>query len=143
LPEFNETLWLRGVDEVIRRFCHRLRKDERGAEMLEFAIVALVFFPLVLGLIEFGWIFHGYITLTGAAREGVRLAAVMEVDDENEIKDVIKEHARIFQLDNNDIVINPASFDEERIITVSGDLDLIVFPGSININSSATMRQEN
>ena len=127
---------------MIRRLLYRLKKDDNGAEMLEFAIVSLVFFPLVLGLIEFGWIFHGYITLTGAAREGVRVAAVMDEDD-GVIKDVVREHARIFQLNDNDIVINSASFDQEREITVNGDLDLIIFPGSIGISSRATMRQEN
>jgi Flp pilus assembly protein TadG len=131
---------------VIRHILFRLKKDERGAELVEFAIVALLFFILIFGIINFGWIFHGYITLTGAAREGARMAVVMKNDDQAAIKSVVKEHARIFNLEDANIVISPANFDEERKITVTGDLDLLVvippFLNSITLRSSATMRQE-
>jgi Flp pilus assembly protein TadG len=134
------------VYEVIRYILFRLKKDEHGAELVEFAIVALLFFILIFGIINFGWIFHGYITLTGAAREGARMAVVMKNDDQAAIKSVVKEHARIFNLEDANIVISPANFDEERKITVTGDLDLLVvippFLNSITLKSSATMRQE-
>ena len=131
---------------MIRHVLFRLKKDEHGAELVEFAIVAILFFVLIFGIINFGWIFHGYITLTGAAREGARMAVVMKNDDEAAIKSVVKEHARIFHLEDANIVISPASFDEERKITVTGDLDLLVvippFLNSITLRSTATMRQE-
>jgi Flp pilus assembly protein TadG len=135
---------LRGVKILILNLFHRLRKDDRGAELVEFAIVVLVFLTIVFGIIEFGWIFHGYVTLTGAAREGLRLAVVMETDNTEEIKGAVIEHARIFNLNPGDISItpNPAVYDQERTITVSGDLDLLIFPGSITLPVSATMRHE-
>jgi Flp pilus assembly protein TadG len=135
---------LRGEKLLIINHFHRLRKDDRGAELVEFAIVVLVFLTIVFGIIEFGWIFHGYVTLTGAAREGLRLAVVMETDNTEEIKGAVIEHARIFNLNPGDISItpNPAVYDQERTITVSGDLDLLIFPGSITLPVSATMRHE-
>lgn len=45
--------------------------------MVEFAIVAgLVFLPLMFGIIEFGRMLWAKNTVTAAAREGVRFAAV-------------------------------------------------------------------
>jgi Flp pilus assembly protein TadG len=58
-------------------FLRKLVRDERGAAMVEFAIVAVVFFiPLVFGIIEFGRMAYTKTTLTAAAREGVRYAIV-------------------------------------------------------------------
>ena len=128
------------------KIVRRLGKNDRGASLVEFAIVALLFFALIFGIIEFGWIFHGYVTLTGAVREGVRLAVVMEDFNEAVIKNAIKEHARIFQLEDSDITISSAGFNEEREIKAAGDLSLLIsfppFPQSISLEASATMRQE-
>ncbi len=134
---------------MIRRLVHRIRKNESGAEALEFAFVIPILLLLVFGIIEFGWIFHGYITLSGAAREGARAAVVMDgIDiDETEIENIIKSHARIF--DESALVITTGgevAFDQEREVTVEGPLDLLVsfppFPETVNIKANATMRQE-
>src|SRR5688500_20168413 len=51
--------------------------DERGSAMVEFAIVAaLIFIPLVFGIIEFGRLIWSKTTITAAARRGGRLARV-------------------------------------------------------------------
>ena len=51
--------------------------DERGAAMVEFALVAgVIFIPLVFGTIEFGRLISAKTTITAAAREGVRFAIV-------------------------------------------------------------------
>ncbi len=55
----------------------RFLRDERGAAMVEFALVAtVVFFPLVFGIVEFGRVVFAKTTITAAAREGVRYAIV-------------------------------------------------------------------
>ena len=53
-----------------------VKKDESGAAAVEFAIVLPVLLLLVFGIIEFGLLFNRYITVTHAAREGVRVAAL-------------------------------------------------------------------
>ena len=54
-----------------------IRQDERGAAMVEFAMVtALIFIPLVFGIIEFGRLIWSKTTISAAAREGVRYAIV-------------------------------------------------------------------
>jgi Flp pilus assembly protein TadG len=52
------------------------RENERGAALVEFAILAPLLILLVLGIVEFGWIFGQFNDVRHAAREGARFAAV-------------------------------------------------------------------
>src|SRR3982750_2915756 len=56
------------------------RKNERGAALVEFAIVATVFLSVMFGVIEFGRLFWTHNALRDAARRGVRYAAVRKND---------------------------------------------------------------
>ena len=49
---------------------------QKGAALVEFAIVALVFFVIVFGIIEFARAFFVYNTLVEATRRGARVAAI-------------------------------------------------------------------
>jgi Flp pilus assembly protein TadG len=49
---------------------------DRGAVAVEFALLLPVLLLLVFGLVDFGRALNAQITLTQAAREGVRLAAL-------------------------------------------------------------------
>ena len=50
--------------------------SERGAVAVEFAILLPLLLMLVLGTIEFGRAYNAQITLTNAARDGVRVMAI-------------------------------------------------------------------
>ena len=52
------------------------RESERGAAAVEFAILLPLLLMLVLGTIEFGRAYNAQITLTNAARDGVRVMAI-------------------------------------------------------------------
>ncbi|WP_104062614.1 TadE/TadG family type IV pilus assembly protein [Arthrobacter sp. 4R501] len=52
------------------------RASERGAVAVEFAILAPVLVMILLGTMEFGRAYNAQISLTNAAREGVRVMAV-------------------------------------------------------------------
>lgn len=52
------------------------RNSERGAAAVEFAILLPLLLMLVLGTIEFGRAYNAQITLTNAARDGVRVMAI-------------------------------------------------------------------
>jgi Flp pilus assembly protein TadG len=57
--------------------CRRLRgRGERGAIVVEFAIIVPILLLLVLGIIEFGFGYHAWDATQNAAREGARLGAV-------------------------------------------------------------------
>ena len=51
-------------------------RSQQGTAMVEFAIVAPVLLLFVFGIIDYGRYFFLYNSLTNAAREGARLAAV-------------------------------------------------------------------
>ena len=52
------------------------KASERGAVAVEFAILAPVLIMILLGIMEFGRAYNAQISLTNAAREGVRVMAV-------------------------------------------------------------------
>ncbi|MGK3649957.1 TadE/TadG family type IV pilus assembly protein [Pseudarthrobacter enclensis] len=52
------------------------KDSERGAAAVEFAILLPLLLMLVLGTIEFGRAYNAQITLTNAARDGVRVMAI-------------------------------------------------------------------
>ena len=52
------------------------KSPERGAAAVEFALLAPVLFMLLLGIMEFGRAYNVQVTLTNAAREGVRTMAI-------------------------------------------------------------------
>jgi Flp pilus assembly protein TadG len=51
-------------------------QNERGAAVVEFALVAPLLLVMVLGIAEFGRAYHVQTTLSQAAREGVRVMAL-------------------------------------------------------------------
>src|SRR4029453_7730265 len=53
-----------------------LRRRERGAALVEFAIVSIVFFTFVFGVTEFGRMIYEYNLIATATRDGARWACV-------------------------------------------------------------------
>lgn len=62
------------------RTVHRLRAEERGANLVEFALVLPVLLALVFGMIDFGIGFNEYISVRQGARDAAREASVAEFD---------------------------------------------------------------
>lgn len=52
-------------------------RSERGAELIEFALTLPLLLLLVLGIIEFGFLFQEYEVVTNAAREGARIGSLI------------------------------------------------------------------
>lgn len=52
------------------------RKKQRGAAIIEFALVAMLFFTLLFSIIDFGYLFFGYLSMQHAVREGSRFSSV-------------------------------------------------------------------
>jgi Flp pilus assembly protein TadG len=58
----------------------RKNRRERGATMAEFAIISVVFFMIIFGIIEFGRLFYTHNALTDAARRGARYAVLHDMN---------------------------------------------------------------
>jgi Flp pilus assembly protein TadG len=54
------------------------RDQDRGANLVEFAFVAPFLILLVMGIVEFGWVFATNLDVKHGAREGARITAVNE-----------------------------------------------------------------
>lgn len=59
------------------RLLSKLRKNEKGQSLVEFALVLPILLLLVLGMLEYGWMLNAKISVTGAAREGARASSVV------------------------------------------------------------------
>jgi Flp pilus assembly protein TadG len=61
---------------ALMRFVRRFLRAESGAELIEFGLTLPLLLLLVLGMIEFGFLFREYEVVTNAAREGARIAVL-------------------------------------------------------------------
>lgn len=61
---------------VLRKLRGGGSHNDRGANLVEFALLAPLLILLVLGIVEFGWKFSQFNDVRHAAREGARFAAV-------------------------------------------------------------------
>ena len=64
------------------RTIRAILKKKRGQAIVEFALILPVFILLFFGIVEFGLVFHQYLVVTAASREGARVAALGGSDAE-------------------------------------------------------------
>lgn len=58
----------------------RSLRDARGQSLVEFALVLTPLLLLMMGIVQLGLIFNGYVTLSNAVREGARSASIYVYD---------------------------------------------------------------
>ena len=51
-------------------------RSERGAELIEFALAVPLLLFIIMGLVDFGFLFQRFQVVTNAAREGARIAVL-------------------------------------------------------------------
>ncbi len=132
----------------------KLRKNEKGQTLVEFALVLPVLLLLVLGLIQFGIIFSAQIAITNAAREGVRVAAVGAKKDEIVIRinNSIGGHIFLPTLTDGNIDITPDDpiVGDEIIVEIKDVMlelfvpvpDVFAANDEIPLKAKASMRVE-
>jgi Flp pilus assembly protein TadG len=76
----------------VEKLCRLCRKYRGGAAVVEFAIVAPVFFILVFGMIEYGRMVMVQQILTNASREGARYAVILESNDTTAVQDKVTDY---------------------------------------------------
>jgi len=129
---------------VKKYILRRIKENQLGVAIIEFALIIPILLILVMGTIEFGYIFNGYIILTGAAREGARVAVVGKVD---EIDDKVKSHMEGSYVTGVSTGYELGDKGEETVVTVTGNISNLTgffnFLGSpFTLSAEATMRQQ-
>jgi Flp pilus assembly protein TadG len=56
---------------------HATGRDQRGAQAVEFALITVILFPLLFGIIQYGIYFNDYLQARQAVRQGARTASVL------------------------------------------------------------------
>ena len=72
-------------------FTRRMRtraRSERGAEIIEFALVTPIFALLIAAMFDFGFLFRNWELVTNAAREGARVGVLPAYTCDNTKPDV-------------------------------------------------------
>ncbi len=119
---------------------------------MEFAIVAPIFFLVVLGMIEFGRMIMVQQVITNAAREGARVAVLDECTTAK-VETKVDDYLKSSKIGGAKITVNPsppssAGFDQPVTVTVTvafGDVSWLPAPfflGGKTLEASAVMRRE-
>ena len=112
------------------------KRKEKGQSFVEFALVLPILILLVLGIIQFGIIFYGQVTITSAAREAARMASVGKYLGEIETRiDEIVSKAPFLDVDITEVTATPEipySFTDEDLRVREEPVEFII-PGKMNI----------
>ena len=129
------------------------RSRRRGAAVVEFAVVAPIFFAMVFGMLEFGRMVMVHQLLVGAAREGARQAVVdgtTAADAEQKVRDYLTAASIDGQEAQVTVTPDPATADTGVAVTVETAiafeqvswLPAPFFLRQVNLNAASTMRHE-
>jgi Flp pilus assembly protein TadG len=93
---------------------------EKGQSATEFALVLPALALVLFAIIQFGIVFHDYITLTDAVRAGSRKAAVSRLDPNREqlTRDAVKDAAPRLTIPNAQISV-VSSWEPGEPVTVT------------------------
>lgn len=118
----------------------RVRKSQHGAAAVEMAIVLPLLFLLVFGIIEFGFVFNRWITVTHAAREGVRVYSLgsSAADSEAAAEAAAPDLGSKVDCTASEPAIGQVKMNCATVY----DLALFVFQEPVTLSSNAVMRRE-
>lgn len=93
------------------RFTPRRLRDQRGAAMVEFAIILPLLLLVVFGILQFGLLFYNYLDLTSATRDGARRAAVsrLSLNGAQTTRDAIAASTSVVDDSQTTVTITPGT----------------------------------
>jgi Flp pilus assembly protein TadG len=135
-------------------------RDERGAELIEFAFVLPLLLFVCIGIIDFGFLFRDYEVLTNAAREGARLRILADNYTDQDAIDRVSSYADGAGLTGTsvsttvlavDIPVGASTADGFTVTATYPHRFMFLGPiatffggsfGTVNLTATSTMRQE-
>ena len=138
----------RKLDKV----CRSYRKKRKGAAVVEFAIVAPVFFLMIFGMIEYGRMVMVQQVLTNASREGAR-QAVLDGSTTTQVSTVVTDYLTSSSITGATVTVTPdppgnAAFGDPVTVTVSVPFSQVswlpspMFLGGTTMSATTVMRRE-
>ncbi len=121
--------------------------SRKGQAIIEFALVAPILILLLMGIFEFGRLWMTMNILTGAAREGVRVAAIT-APDVDLVKNTVQNYLTSSNITPGSISVTGPNSASEVTVTVQITYNSVFFgfiPGlsnSFDLIRSATMHWE-
>lgn len=125
----------------------QLRGRDRGAAAVEFALVLPLLVLLVFGIAEFGRAYHIQTTLSGAARDGVRVMALQ--NNQVAARASAKSAAPSLHLTDAQIAVGPATCvvagltpASTATVTITYPLKFVtkLFGASVTLTGKGSMR---
>ena len=117
----------------------RTRRDDRGAVMVEFAIVLPVLLLILLGIIEFGRAYNTQVSIQAAAREGARELALRH--SSTAVESATRDGAPSVTIDGIAQAPCPAAGDGKAKVTISESFSFLVLPlGPLDLEATGVMR---
>lgn len=119
----------------------------KGQAIVEFALVAPILILLIMGIFEFGRLWMTMNVLSGAAREGVRVAAIT-APDVDLVKNTVQNYLSSSNITPGSISVTGPDAASEVTVTVQITYNSVFFgfiPGlssSFDLVRSATMHWE-
>ena len=83
-----------GVLVMVKQLPSRRLRSERGAELIELALVLPILLLVFAGIVDFGLLFQRFLTVSNAAREGARIAVLpgyTQTDVQNRVTQYVRE----------------------------------------------------
>lgn len=139
----------------------RGRRGARGAELVEFAFILPLLLFVVLGIIDFGFLFHDYEVVTNAAREGSRLKSLAANYTTANVQSRVSNYLSFGGLDPNlgTTTVTAVAIPIAAGSTVGGNTVVVTYPhnlqflgaiagffggsfGTVTLSASSTMRSE-
>ncbi|MDX5474260.1 MAG: pilus assembly protein [Bacillaceae bacterium] len=126
-------------------------RSEKGQATVELAITVTVLFIILFGIIDFGRVFHAYLTMEHAGREAARVASVGGTNEQIMLR--FKESAPSLQSTNIHVSITPNQKQQRTrgtYVTIEGTYPVsflfpvfkATLPDPLNVKTKTVMRVE-
>jgi len=124
--------------------------NEKGQSMVEFALIMPILLLIIVGIIEFGFMFSSFLTLTNASREAVRALSLGSTDASATQR--AKDSSMNLDPTQLVVIINPSgstrSPGDSVTVTITYEYDFLtpfmekLFGSNFQLKTDTTMRVE-
>jgi Flp pilus assembly protein TadG len=117
-----------------RKLLRRFHRDRRGVTVVEFALVAPVFFALLFAIIETAMVFFAGQVLETIAQDSARLVLTGQAQggslSQEDFKKQVCAHRLMFMFDCNSVYVDVRSYAQATLVKIPNQIG----PGSSFIN---------